>query len=188
MQRALFSRSALLAQQALDSPLAARSAPLLQRLDRSMSSVTIPPPACMLRPLEAPLRYLFGPGPSNVPPRILAAGGRPIIGHLHPEMYEVSLKVIQIFMVLKKTDVDLIFLSTKYLICVTKFNLNYWSFIRNKNYKSIQCQLFLYFFFILYRPNYKHDHRSIVARKCAQATMYTPVKSLCWDLIWQIKI
>uniref|UniRef100_A0A669BKL3 Alanine--glyoxylate aminotransferase n=1 Tax=Oreochromis niloticus TaxID=8128 RepID=A0A669BKL3_ORENI len=54
-----------------------------------MSSVTIPPPACMLRPLEVPLRYLFGPGPSNVPPRILAAGSRPIIGHLHPEMYEI---------------------------------------------------------------------------------------------------
>lgn len=93
MQRALFSRSALLAQQAaaaLESPLAARSAPLLQRLGRSMSSVTIPPPACMLRPLEVPLRYLFGPGPSNVPPRILAAGARPIIGHLHPEMYEVN--------------------------------------------------------------------------------------------------
>uniref|UniRef100_A0A8C4E9T9 Alanine--glyoxylate aminotransferase n=1 Tax=Dicentrarchus labrax TaxID=13489 RepID=A0A8C4E9T9_DICLA len=92
MQRALFSRSALLAQQAaaaLDSPLASRSAPLLQRLDRSMSSVTIPPPACMLRPLEAPLRYLFGPGPSNVPPRILAVGAKPIIGHLHPEMYEI---------------------------------------------------------------------------------------------------
>uniref|UniRef100_A0A8P4G9U6 Alanine--glyoxylate aminotransferase n=1 Tax=Dicentrarchus labrax TaxID=13489 RepID=A0A8P4G9U6_DICLA len=54
-----------------------------------MSSVTIPPPACMLRPLEAPLRYLFGPGPSNVPPRILAVGAKPIIGHLHPEMYEI---------------------------------------------------------------------------------------------------
>ncbi|KAF3858253.1 hypothetical protein F7725_011454 [Dissostichus mawsoni] len=92
MQRALFSRSALLAQQAaaaLDAPLAARSAALLLRLDRSMSSVSIPPPACMLRPLEAPLRYLFGPGPSNVPPRILAAQGRPIIGHMHPEMYEI---------------------------------------------------------------------------------------------------
>lgn len=44
----------------------------------------------MLRPLEAPFRYLFGPGPSNVPPRVLAAGGRPIIGHLHSEMYEVK--------------------------------------------------------------------------------------------------
>uniref|UniRef100_A0AAX7SG84 Alanine--glyoxylate aminotransferase n=1 Tax=Astatotilapia calliptera TaxID=8154 RepID=A0AAX7SG84_ASTCA len=92
MQRALFSRGALLAQQtsaALEGPLAARSAPVLLRQDRSMSSVTIPPPACMLRPLEVPLRYLFGPGPSNVPPRILAAGSRPIIGHLHPEMYEI---------------------------------------------------------------------------------------------------
>lgn len=93
IQRALFSRSALLAQQAaaaFDGSLAAKSAPVLLRLDRSMSSVTIPPPACMLRPLEVPLRYLFGPGPSNVPPRILAAGGRPIIGHLHPETYEVN--------------------------------------------------------------------------------------------------
>uniref|UniRef100_A0A3Q3X9L7 Alanine--glyoxylate aminotransferase n=1 Tax=Mola mola TaxID=94237 RepID=A0A3Q3X9L7_MOLML len=43
----------------------------------------------MLRPLEAPLRHLFGPGPSNVTPRILAAGSRPIIGHMHPEMYEI---------------------------------------------------------------------------------------------------
>lgn len=55
----------------------------------SSSSLHVPPPACMLRPLEVPYRYLFGPGPSNVPPRVLAAGGRPIIGHLHPEMYEV---------------------------------------------------------------------------------------------------
>lgn len=95
MQRALFRRGALLAQQAaaLDGPLAPRGAPLLERLDRSMSSVSIPPPACMLRPLEVPLRYLFGPGPSNVPPRILAAGSKPIIGHLHPEMYEVNVLV-----------------------------------------------------------------------------------------------
>ena len=93
MQRAVFSRGALLAQNtaaALESSLAPRSAPLLMRLDRSMSSVTIPPPAALLRPLEVPNRYLFGPGPSNVPPRVLAAGGRPIIGHLHPEMYEVN--------------------------------------------------------------------------------------------------
>ncbi|XP_034039494.1 alanine--glyoxylate and serine--pyruvate aminotransferase b [Thalassophryne amazonica] len=92
MQRSLFSRSALLIQQAgtaLGGPLAQRSAVLLQRLDRSMSSLTIPPPACMLRPLEVPLRYLFGPGPSNVAPRILAAGARPIIGHLHKEMYQI---------------------------------------------------------------------------------------------------
>ncbi|TSQ69520.1 Serine--pyruvate aminotransferase, mitochondrial [Bagarius yarrelli] len=53
------------------------------------SSLHVPPPACMLRPLEVPYRYLFGPGPSNVSPRVLSAGGRPIIGHLHPEMYEI---------------------------------------------------------------------------------------------------
>uniref|UniRef100_A0A6Q2YCP2 Alanine--glyoxylate aminotransferase n=1 Tax=Esox lucius TaxID=8010 RepID=A0A6Q2YCP2_ESOLU len=81
---------ALLAQQAaVESSLPPMISPLQPRLDRSMSSLTIPPPACMLRPLEVPFRYLFGPGPSNVPPRILAAGARPIIGHLHPEMYEI---------------------------------------------------------------------------------------------------
>uniref|UniRef100_A0AAY5K7G9 Alanine--glyoxylate aminotransferase n=1 Tax=Esox lucius TaxID=8010 RepID=A0AAY5K7G9_ESOLU len=90
MQRGLFRRGALLAQQAaVESSLPPMISPLQPRLDRSMSSLTIPPPACMLRPLEVPFRYLFGPGPSNVPPRILAAGARPIIGHLHPEMYEI---------------------------------------------------------------------------------------------------
>ena len=90
MQRTVFRRAALLAQQAaLESSLPTKNTLMMLRLDRCMSSVSIPPPACMLRPLETPFRYLFGPGPSNVPPRVLAAGGRPIIGHLHPEMYEV---------------------------------------------------------------------------------------------------
>ncbi|XP_036421259.1 alanine--glyoxylate and serine--pyruvate aminotransferase b [Colossoma macropomum] len=81
LPKTLLSRGAALA--ALDLSLPGWTA------QRSVSSVTIPPPACMLRPLEVPNRYLFGPGPSNVPPRVLAAGGRPIIGHLHPEMYEI---------------------------------------------------------------------------------------------------
>ncbi|XP_035276738.1 alanine--glyoxylate and serine--pyruvate aminotransferase b [Anguilla anguilla] len=91
MKRALFCRGALLAQQvALESSLPAAISPaLMPRFHRAMSSVSIPPPQCLLRPLEAPFRYLFGPGPSNVPPRILAAGGRPIIGHMHPEMFEI---------------------------------------------------------------------------------------------------
>ncbi|KAJ8357002.1 hypothetical protein SKAU_G00197960 [Synaphobranchus kaupii] len=91
MKRALFCRGTLLAQQvALESSVPAAISPaLLPRLHRAMSSVSIPPPACLLKPLEAPFRYLFGPGPSNVPPRILAAGGRPIIGHMHPEMFEI---------------------------------------------------------------------------------------------------
>nr|XP_061795614.1 alanine--glyoxylate aminotransferase-like [Nerophis lumbriciformis] len=88
MQRTLFSRrSGLLARQAAAVALEGPPAQCLDR--RAASSVTIPPPACMLRPLEAPLRYLFGPGPSNVPPRVLAVGAKPIIGHLHPEMYEI---------------------------------------------------------------------------------------------------
>ncbi|XP_063079481.1 alanine--glyoxylate and serine--pyruvate aminotransferase b [Engraulis encrasicolus] len=92
MHRALISRGARLVQQAsAETALLARTTPaaISCSQNRPASSVTIPPPACMLRPLEAPFRYLFGPGPSNVPPRVLAAGGRPIIGHLHPEMYEI---------------------------------------------------------------------------------------------------
>lgn len=33
---------------------------------------------------------MFGPGPSNVPPRILEAGAKPVIGHMHPEIFEVT--------------------------------------------------------------------------------------------------
>ncbi|XP_076833167.1 alanine--glyoxylate and serine--pyruvate aminotransferase b [Brachyhypopomus gauderio] len=84
LPKTLVSRCALLAQQTgLECTRPCKN------LQRAMSSVNIPPPACMLRPLEVPYRYLFGPGPSNVPPRILAAGARPIIGHLHKEMYEI---------------------------------------------------------------------------------------------------
>ncbi|KAJ1089514.1 hypothetical protein NDU88_002665 [Pleurodeles waltl] len=32
---------------------------------------------------------MLGPGPSNVPPRIQAAGGRPLIGHMHPEIFQI---------------------------------------------------------------------------------------------------
>ncbi|KAJ8389626.1 hypothetical protein AAFF_G00118630 [Aldrovandia affinis] len=89
MKRALFCRGAILAQQvALESSLPAAISPV-PRFQRAMSSVSIPPPTCLLRPLNAPNRYMFGPGPSNVPPRILAAGGRPIIGHMHGEMFEI---------------------------------------------------------------------------------------------------
>ncbi|KAI1889311.1 hypothetical protein AGOR_G00177880 [Albula goreensis] len=91
-QRTLLSRGALLAQYiTLKSSLYATISPSLsQRLHRAMSSATsIPPPACLLKPYEVPHRYMFGPGPSDVPPRILAAGGRPIIGHMHKETFEI---------------------------------------------------------------------------------------------------
>ncbi|KAG2463266.1 SPYA protein, partial [Polypterus senegalus] len=54
-----------------------------------MSSLSVPAPSCLLQPLKVPDRLLLGPGPSNVPPRILSAGGRAIIGHMHKEMFEI---------------------------------------------------------------------------------------------------
>ncbi|KAM6962983.1 alanine--glyoxylate and serine--pyruvate aminotransferase a [Aplochiton taeniatus] len=54
-----------------------------------MSSLSVPPPACLKKPFVAPNRHMFGPGPSNVPPRILKAGANPILGHMHPEVFEV---------------------------------------------------------------------------------------------------
>lgn len=52
-------------------------------------SVSIPPPKCLEKPLAVPHRLMFGPGPSNVPARILQAGANPVIGHMHEETYEV---------------------------------------------------------------------------------------------------
>ncbi|XP_066049892.1 alanine--glyoxylate aminotransferase isoform X2 [Chamaea fasciata] len=49
----------------------------------------VPPPEELLRPLAVPERLLLGPGPSNVPRRIQAAGGRQILGHMHPEVLQV---------------------------------------------------------------------------------------------------
>lgn len=37
-----------------------------------------------IRPFQPPIRTLMGPGPSDVPPRILEAMARPTIGHLDP--------------------------------------------------------------------------------------------------------
>ncbi|XP_053727286.1 alanine--glyoxylate and serine--pyruvate aminotransferase a [Synchiropus splendidus] len=54
-----------------------------------MSSISVPTPKCLQRQLNVPHRHMFGPGPSNVPPRILKAGANPIIGHMHPELFEL---------------------------------------------------------------------------------------------------
>ncbi|KAK6484051.1 serine--pyruvate aminotransferase-like [Huso huso] len=91
MQRALICRGALLVQQVtLKSSLTTQiSSVLVPRSYRAMSSLTVPAPASLLLPLKVPDRLLLGPGPSNVPPRILSAGGRPIIGHMHKEMFEI---------------------------------------------------------------------------------------------------
>ncbi|NWQ96496.1 SPYA protein, partial [Burhinus bistriatus] len=53
------------------------------------SLLHVPPPQSLLQPLAVPERLLLGPGPSNVPPRILAAGGQQLLGHMHPEVLQV---------------------------------------------------------------------------------------------------
>ncbi|XP_008305554.2 alanine--glyoxylate and serine--pyruvate aminotransferase a isoform X1 [Cynoglossus semilaevis] len=55
----------------------------------SMASLAVLPPERLKKPLAVPSRLLFGPGPSNCPPRILEAGAKPVIGHMHPEIFEI---------------------------------------------------------------------------------------------------
>ena len=50
----------------------------------------IPPPKSLLLPMNFPQKLLMGPGPSNAPPRVLAAGARPVLGHMHAEMWQVG--------------------------------------------------------------------------------------------------
>ncbi|XP_068176562.1 alanine--glyoxylate and serine--pyruvate aminotransferase a isoform X2 [Antennarius striatus] len=54
-----------------------------------MLSISIPRPKCLQKPLAVPQRHMFGPGPSNVPPRIIEAGAKPVIGHMHPELLQI---------------------------------------------------------------------------------------------------
>ena len=44
--------------------------------------------------LDPPERLLCGPGPTNVEPRVLAAMGRPMLGHLDPDLHEILLEVV----------------------------------------------------------------------------------------------
>lgn len=80
----------MLAQAASTAPLL--WAQLLGTARRAMATslLRVSPPEELLRPLAVPERLLLGPGPSNVPRRIQAAGGRQILGHMHPEMLQVS--------------------------------------------------------------------------------------------------
>src|SRR5512133_3646558 len=40
-------------------------------------------------PLTPPQRYLFGPGPTQVDPRVYQAMTKPIVGHLDPYFFQV---------------------------------------------------------------------------------------------------
>lgn len=43
-----------------------------------------------MKALNPPRRLLFGPGPSQVAPRVYEAMGKPIVGHLDPYFFEIS--------------------------------------------------------------------------------------------------
>uniref|UniRef100_A0A4W3I303 Alanine--glyoxylate aminotransferase n=1 Tax=Callorhinchus milii TaxID=7868 RepID=A0A4W3I303_CALMI len=65
---------------------------IYNQLSRSMSvqtGFTVPPPKSLQQPLSVPKRLLLGPGPSNISSRVQEAGGRQIIGHMHPEMFQI---------------------------------------------------------------------------------------------------
>jgi alanine-glyoxylate transaminase / serine-glyoxylate transaminase / serine-pyruvate transaminase len=46
-------------------------------------------------PLEPPKRYLYGPGPSMVDPRVYAALSKPVVGHLDPYFFEIMAGIEQ---------------------------------------------------------------------------------------------
>nr|KAF6336087.1 alanine--glyoxylate and serine--pyruvate aminotransferase [Myotis myotis] len=64
---------------------------------RTMAShqLLVTPPEALLKPLSVPSRLLLGPGPSNLAPRVLAAGGLQMIGHMHKEMYQIMDEIKQ---------------------------------------------------------------------------------------------
>src|SRR5271165_165288 len=54
------------------------------------------PAALHFPPLQPPRRYLFGPGPSMVHPRVYEALAKPIVGHLDPYFIQVMGDVQQL--------------------------------------------------------------------------------------------
>ncbi len=62
-----------------------------------MSAIEQPQPTALHLPaLEPPRRYLFGPGPSMVHPRVYEALSKPIVGHLDPYFIQVMADVQQL--------------------------------------------------------------------------------------------
>jgi alanine-glyoxylate transaminase / serine-glyoxylate transaminase / serine-pyruvate transaminase len=53
-------------------------------------------PTAALSPLRPPKRYLFGPGPSMVHPRVYEALGKPIVGHLDPYFFQIMGEIEQL--------------------------------------------------------------------------------------------
>ncbi|KAJ8781678.1 hypothetical protein J1605_010936 [Eschrichtius robustus] len=84
MLRALTAASAALGHKAAGWVRTMASHPLL-----------VAPPEALSKPLSLPSRLLLGPGPSNLTPRVMAAGGRQTIGHMHEEMFQIMDEIKQ---------------------------------------------------------------------------------------------
>src|SRR6202451_3676382 len=61
-----------------------------------MSAIEHPPAAIQFPALAPPRRYLFGPGPSMVHPRVYEALSKPIVGHLDAYFIQVMGDVQQL--------------------------------------------------------------------------------------------
>lgn len=59
-------------------------------------STTQEMPTVTLSPLKPPKRYLFGPGPSMVHPRVYEALSKPIVGHLDPYFFQIMGEIEQL--------------------------------------------------------------------------------------------
>ncbi|XP_064418159.1 alanine--glyoxylate aminotransferase isoform X2 [Latimeria chalumnae] len=96
MQRAVLSGRTILQQAASQAGSPGLfGVPLAQSCHRAMSSLTVPPPPALLQPLSVPNRLMLGPGPSNISPRVMSAGGRQLIGHMHKEMFQLMDEIKQ---------------------------------------------------------------------------------------------
>ncbi len=58
-----------------------------------MSTMQQAPSHDLVAPSQPPVRYLFGPGPTMVDPRVYQALSRPIVGHLDPYFIQVMQEV-----------------------------------------------------------------------------------------------
>jgi alanine-glyoxylate transaminase / serine-glyoxylate transaminase / serine-pyruvate transaminase len=61
-----------------------------------MSTTQEIPSAAKLSPLNPPKRYLFGPGPSMVHPRVYEALSKPIVAHLDPYFFQIMGEIEQL--------------------------------------------------------------------------------------------
>ncbi|XP_071945590.1 alanine--glyoxylate aminotransferase-like [Antedon mediterranea] len=55
----------------------------------NLQTCNIDPPTGLFEPMNVPHKLLTGPGPSNSPPRVLAASALPLLGHMHPEFLKI---------------------------------------------------------------------------------------------------